>query len=301
MPASARPLFAIGLRLIGAAMFATMMLLIKLAGDAGISLPEIMFWRQAMTLPILGIALAATGQLASLRSDRIGAHGRRALVGMTCMVFNFWATIVLPLPVSTTLGFVAPLFAVMLAATMMREAVGPWRWSAVVLGFAGVLAITRPGQEQIDPAGAAAGLVAALLVAVINFQIRDLGRTEPPHRSVFWFALFGSIIMLPVLPFFAKVHDIEGWLLLAGLGLFGTLGQLCLTASLRHGAVASVIAMDYTMLVWTTLYGWLVWDHLPGAAIWAGAPLIVAAGLIVVWREHRLYARPAPTGPAASE
>lgn len=296
-----RPFLAIALRLTGAAMFAVMMMLIKLAGEAGVKLPEIMFWRQAMSVPVVLGFLAVTGQLATLRSERMGAHGRRALVGMTCMVFNFGATILLPLAVSTSLGFAAPLFAVVLAALVWGERVGPWRWSAVLLGFAGVLVIAQPGGEAIDPLGAASGLFAALLVALINYQIRDLGKTEPPHRSVFWFAAFGALIMLPVLPFFATPHDTREWLLLGGLGLFGTFGQLCLTSSLRYGAVATVIAMDYTMLVWSTLGGWLVWDHLPGPETWIGAPLIVAAGLIVVWREHRLFARQAPVSAASSE
>lgn len=267
------------------------MLLIKLAGEAGVSLPEIMFWRQAMTLPIIGLALAAAGRLATLRSERLGAHGRRAAVGMIAMVFNFGAMILLALPVSTTIGFATPLFAVLIAGLVMREPVGPWRWTAVVLGFLGVLLIAQPGLEPIDPLGAAAGLFSALLIALINHQVRDLGRTEPPHRSTFLFALFGTLMMLPVMPFVFAPHGLREWLLLAGLGLFGTLGQLCMTGSLRYGPVASVMAMDYTTLIWTTLFSWLVWNYLPGPAVWTGAPLIVAAGLIILWREHVVLRR----------
>jgi len=75
---------------------------------------------------------------------------------------------------------------------------------------------------------------------------------------------------------------------LFGTGLFGFLGQIGLTAALRFGGVASVTVMDYTTLIWTTLAGWLVWRHLPPATTWLGAPLIVAAGLVVLWREHTL-------------
>ena len=76
--------------------------------------------------------------------------------------------------------------------------------------------------------------------------------------------------------------------MLLGCGLFGFLGQIGLTGALRYGGVASVTVMDYTQLIWTTLAGWLVWNHLPPASTWLGAPLIVAAGLIVLWREHHL-------------
>ena len=75
---------------------------------------------------------------------------------------------------------------------------------------------------------------------------------------------------------------------LFGSGLFGFLGQVGLTSSLRFGQVASVTVMDYTSLIWSTLFGWLVWSDLPPLTTWLGAPLIVAAGLVVLWREHKL-------------
>ena len=80
----------------------------------------------------------------------------------------------------------------------------------------------------------------------------------------------------------------QGWLLLLGIGLAGALGQLLLTSALRFGSVASVIVMDYSGLFWATLYGWLLFETLPPPSTWLGAPLIVAAGLIIAWREHRL-------------
>jgi drug/metabolite transporter (DMT)-like permease len=295
------PFYAIVLRLAAAAAFAVMMLFIKLAGDAGVSLPEIMFWRQAVSLPVLLGWLAMTGAVAQLRTERLGTHCTRALLGMTCMTFNFGATLLLPLAISTSLTFAAPLFAVLIAALVLREGAGKWRWSAVVLGFLGVLAIVQPGHHGIDPLGAALGIAAALMIAVINYQLRDLGRTEPSIRIVFYFSLFGSLLMLPFLPAYAQPHGAREWLWLAGLGLFGTLGQLLVTASLRFGAVATVIVFDYTTLIWATAFGWLVWNHLPGWPLILGAPLIVGAGLIVVWREQLLYRRRVATGVSAVE
>jgi drug/metabolite transporter (DMT)-like permease len=137
------------------------------------------------------------------------------------------------------------------------------------------------------------------MVAIISYQIRDLGRTEAPTATVFYFALFGTLILAPILPFVITPHSPRVWAILLGLGLAGTFGQLLITAALRHGPVASVIVMDYSSLIWALLFGWAVWDRLPTAATWLGAPLIVAAGLIVLWRE-RLHAR-APSPTAAVE
>lgn len=294
MPHADRPLLALALRLAGIVLIATLFMLVKLAGENGVALPEIMFWRQAMSLPIIFIALAVTGELGKLRTQRIGTHARRAGVGTVGMVCNFGAAMLLPLAEATTLGFTTPLFAVILGALVMRETIGPWRWAAVAIGFAGVIVIAQPGHEFVSPLGAAAGLGAGLMVAIVSFQIRDLGRTEAPAATVFYFALFGTLMLVPFLPFVMTAHSAGQWAILIGLGTVGTLGQLLITAALRYGPVASVIVMDYTSLIWALLFGWAIWGQLPVAATWFGAPLIVAAGLIVLWREHRHAKAPSP-------
>jgi drug/metabolite transporter (DMT)-like permease len=292
-----RPLLALAFRIGSVSFLSTLLLLVKLAGQSGVALPEIMFWRQFLTVPVVLALLAATRQLHRLKTARLASHAGRAVSGMSGMLCNFGATILLPLSVSTTLGFTTPLFAVILTALFLRDRVGPWRWTAVVLGFAGVVVIAQPGHASFPPLGTALGLLSGLLVAVISFQVKDLARTEEPIRVVFYFALFGSALMALALPFYMTAHTPQQWLLLFGCGLCGLIGQLCLTASLRHGAVASVIVMDYLALIWATLYGWAVFDHLPGAATWLGAPLIIAAGLLITWREHRLARSLSPNAP----
>lgn len=283
-----RPVLALVFRLGSALSFATMMMLIKLLSERHVSLPEIMFFRQATCVPLLLLGLAATGQLGSLRTTRIRAHGARGVVGMTNMVFNFGATILLPLAESTTLGFTTALFAVLIAGLILKEQVGPWRWTAVLLGFAGVVIVAQPGGEPVNPLGVGAAMVCALLTAVINYQIRDLGRTEPPTRVVFWFSVIGSVLATPFMAIWVQPHDPATWAMLVAMGACGLFGQLGMTAALRLGSVTSVIVMDYTTLIWATLYGWLIWDRLPPTTLWLGAPLIVAAGAIIAWRQHRL-------------
>jgi drug/metabolite transporter (DMT)-like permease len=298
MPHADRPLFALALRLAGISLIATLFMFVKLAGESGVALPEIMFWRQAVTVVLLLAWLATRGDLGKLRTKRLGTHGRRALLGMAGMLCNFGAAVLLPLAEATTLGFTTPLFAVILGALVMREHIGPWRWAAVMIGFAGVIVIAQPGHEYVSPLGAAAGLGAGLLVALVSFQIRDLGRTEAPTATVFYFALFGALAMLPFLPFTMTEHTGEQWLILIALGTVGTLGQLLITAALRHGAVASVIVMDYTSLIWALLFGWMIWGQLPASTTVLGAPLIVAAGMIILWRERRIAKAPSPAATA---
>ena len=283
-----RPRLALLLRIGAALLIATMFMLGKLAGQHHVALPEIMFWRQLVTLPMLLGWLAMHRGLHRLGTQRLRSHFVRGLAGTTGMAFNFAAAILLHLSEATTLNFTAPLFAVLITGLVLREKVGAWRWTAVACGFLGVILIARPGSAPIPPLGDMAGMMAALFNAGISFQIRDLGRTEEPICVVFWFAVFGTALMLPVLPFVMHPHDAATWALLLAIGVAGTLGQLLMTAALRYGAVASVIIMDYTQLLWATLYGRLVWGELPAPTMWLGAPLIVAAGLVIAWREHRL-------------
>jgi drug/metabolite transporter (DMT)-like permease len=284
-----RPLFALFLRLCSTLVFSAMFVLIKLGAQRGISVPEIIFWRQALTPPAIALWLWHSGGLSRLRTERIVAHGLRAMVGSTNMAMTFTATTLLPLAVTITLGFTTPLFAVLLSALWFREHVGPWRWLSVLLGFAGVVIIAQPGGGHVNLLGAGLALAGGCVVAVINYQIRDLGRTEESIRTVFWFGLFGTVFTLPFLPWFASAHDLTGWLILLALGLTGLIGQMLLTASLRHGAVVSVLVVDYVSLLWAALFGWWLWNQFPPAVTWLGAPLIIGAGLIIVWRERVLH------------
>ncbi|MBD3728904.1 MAG: DMT family transporter [Sphingomonadales bacterium] len=283
-----RPVMALGLRLAAAFVLSVMLVFVKLAHESGIHLAETLFWRQLPTIPILLLWFGARGQIGKLATKRVGVHARRAIYGLIGMFLNFGAVTLLPLAEATSLNFTSAIWAVILSALLLHEKVGPWRWTAVLLGFAGVLVIAQPGDGHTPLFGAAVALGAAFMIALISIQIRDLGRTENPLTIVFYFALFSVPVLALALPFVATAHDAYQWSLLIGLALFGLLGQFFLTAALRYGAVASVIVMDYSGLIWATLFGWAIFDHLPPWTTWLGAPLIIGAGVVIAWREHTL-------------
>lgn len=269
-------------------MLSVMLLFVKLATEAGVSLAETIFWRQLPTVPILLLWFAARGEVRMLRSVRLKAHAGRSVTGLIGISLNFLAVTLLPLAEFTTLNFTSAFWAVFLSALVLRERVGPWRWGAVLLGFCGVLVIARPGSGHLPLLGAAAALGAAFMIALISIQIRDLVRTEHPLTIVFWFAVFSILPLACVMPFMVDGYTVRQVLLLAGVAGFGLVGQFLLTAALRYGAVASVIVMDYSSLLWATVLGWWVLGSLPPESTWLGAPLIVGAGLLIAWREHRL-------------
>ncbi len=286
-----RPLLALVIRIAGVAALATMAALVKLASERGVHLAEIIFWRQGLSIPMVLAWVMATSSISVLKTDRPWTHAKRGVYGTGGMVLNFLAVTMLPLAEATTFTFTAPIFAVVLSAMLLHERVGPYRWTAVLLGFVGILIIARPGGADIPLLGATIALSGAFMVALISIQVADLGRTDKPIAIVFWFAVTTTPMAALFLPFVATGHSAQDWLLLMTIGVIGGLGQLLFTASLRFGSVASVIVMDYSSLIWATLYGWIIWERLPPGSTWLGAPLIVAAGITIAWREHRL-ARP---------
>lgn len=286
MRATQRPMLALGLRLGSAMLLSFMLLLVKLTGLRGIALAETMFWRQC--IPAIAICgwLAARGQLSILRTARPWVHARRAAIGTSGMFLTLGVVQILPLAESTVLGFTAPMFAVILSAVLLREYPGPWRVAAVLLGLAGVVIIAGPDRAHLPLNGLAVGIGAAFMVALVSIQLRDLGRTEQPLTVVFYFSAFSVIALAPLAWLSAVSHSGSDWLLILGIGVSGLAAQVLMTAALRYGSVASVMVMDYSQLFWATLWGWLAFAHMPPPATWLGTPVVIAAGLIIAWREH---------------
>ena len=292
-PTPQRPLAGIALRLLTALLLAVMFACVKLAATRGVNLVETLFYRQiGSVLCAVGLVAAGPG-FDSLRTRRVGAHVVRMGLGMTAMALNFLAMIMLPLAEATAIGFTVPIFSVILAALLLAEPTGKWRWGAVAAGFLGVLIIVQPGNGDVPLAGAAVAIVAALITASVTIMIRRLGATERASTTVFWFAASSLLPMAILMLGFARAHDTTTWIVLAVLALAGGLAQLTLTGALRLAPIALVMPMDYTSLLWATLLGAWLFAELPTTWTWLGAPIIIASGLVIVWREHRLHRRAA--------
>ncbi len=282
-----RPLTAIGMRVAAAVMLSAMFTFGKLAANRGVNLVETVFYRQAFAVvPVLAIVIAGPG-IASLRTRRPLAHMSRTAVGATGMALNFATVAILPLAETQTLWFATPLFATILSALVLGERVGIHRWSAVAAGLIGVLIVIQPQSGHIPIFGATIGLASAFITAIVTILLRQLGRTEAPLTTVFWFGIMSAVPLAFVMPWFGHVHDGLTWAYIAGMGVTGGLGQIALTNSLRLAPVAVVAPVDYTSLIWSAAFGALVFGTLPTVWTWIGAPVIIASGLYIVWREHR--------------
>ena len=263
-----------------------MNLLIKLSEARGAGLSEILFFRQFGAALLVGTVVAAGPGIGSLRTARMPAHLLRAAIGLTAMALTFSAILMLPLAEATTIGFSMPIFATVLGALILGEPTGWRRWAAVAAGFVGVLIVAQPGGGHTPTLGVALGLGAALCTAFISILLRQIGRTERAMTTVFWFSGLSTVALLPFFLHAMQPHRPAVWAILLGIGLIGGTAQLAMTESLARGPVSVVVPMDYTSLLWATALGWLAFGTLPAAATWAGAPVIVASGLFIVWREH---------------
>ncbi|MBN8805088.1 MAG: permease [Sphingopyxis sp. 65-8] len=285
----------IALRLLAMLSLSLMFVLVKRIDAAGIHIVESLFWRQAIVLPMLVGWALTRGGLAIYRTRRIGTHARRAMMGLTGMALNFGGMIFLPMAEATTINLSVPIFAVIFAALFLGEPTGLQRWSAVLVGFLGVLLVLNPttlvaqGFTGHHGLGTLIALGGAVMTALITIQVRDLARTESPMTIVFWFSLISMLPLGLALPFVMTAHGAGEWALLIGLGLLGAVVQLSLTGALRLAPVAVVTPMDYSSLLWSIACGWFFFGTLPAETTWIGAPLIVASGLFIAWREHRLH------------
>lgn len=288
---SPRPLLGILLRLAAMAVLGVMFSLVKLAGEHGIHVTESLFYRQLAGLPVAIAWLWWTGGLASIRTARPMQHGLRMVLGVSAMALNFSAMLLLPMAEATTFGFAAQIFATILAALLLREPTGRYRWGAVILGFAGVMVALQPGGEAIPIQGAIIALGGALMTACVIVQLRRMAQTEPAGTIVFWFSLTSLVPLGVAVMVFGRSHDLTSWVILVGLSLSGAIAQILLTASLRHASVAAIMTMDYSALLWSTLMGYAVFGDVPGQSVLLGAPLIIGAGMIIAWREQHLARR----------
>jgi drug/metabolite transporter (DMT)-like permease len=240
---------------------------------------------------ILAIVLIAwrTGNPRLLRATHWRFHALRSSVGAFA-VFTWYMSLTLaPIADATAMIFMGPIFSTLLAALLLRERIKCNRWLAVALGFGGALVMTGPslGRDDAKAAGLALALACAVFAALGMIFLRQMSRTEHPLTTTLYF----SVTSLAG----AALTAFSGWplptskelLLLIFMGLLGTSAQFLLTAAFRYAEASVVIPMEYTSIVVATLLGYVLFHEIPGVSIWLGAPLVIVAGLLLVWGEYR--------------
>ena len=278
----------IALMVAAIAVFATMDAVIKgLRGDYGTI--QILFFRMAVAaIPTLALVLAQGG-LARLRTRRLGGHIGRTLLVLAALGCFFFAFGRLPLADVYAISYAAPLIATALSVPLLGESVGLRRWTAIGVGFAGVVVILQPGGSVFGPAGGLA-LIGTVLFAANLVLLRQLSRTETDAAIVFYFTVTGTLVTGAMLPFGWTWPVGTDWLMLLTVGLLGGVGQILITSSLRLAPIAIVTPFQYTSILWGSVFGYFFFGDTLTAPTAIGAAIVVASGVYILYRETRRQA-----------
>lgn len=184
-----------------------------------------------------------------------------------------------------TLIFAAPLIVTALSPLMLGEAVGRHRWSAVVLGFLGIVVVLRPGLEPLD-IGYFAALGSATVFALALLVTRQIGRDESDTAMLFWLIVGKLFISGLFLPFVYKPIAFGDLGLMAVIGILVGGAQICIVQAFRLAPPATVAPFQYTQMLWAVFYGYLFFGDIPDRFVIAGSGLVVASGLYILWREQ---------------
>lgn len=294
-----RPFRGIALKLLSVALFAILGALVKAVADE-VPTGQIVFFRAFFALLVIVVWLAWTHDLRTgLKTTRPGSHVARGLIGTAALGLTFAGLGMLPLPEVTAIGYAAPLLLVVLAGIILREPVGIFRLSTVVLGLLGVLVILAPRLTVLaggllddrEALGAILVLIAAFCVAVSQILVRTMVGTETTASIVFYFSLTAASFALLTLPF--------GWVwpgpwtlaALVSIGLLGGIGQVILTTAYRHADASLIAPFEYASMLMAVAIGYFIFAEVPTLNVAVGSAIVVAAALIIIWREHQLGLR----------
>ena len=288
-----KPLLGILLKVTSALAFTMMAASLKLV-SADYPTGELVFFRSFFALAPLLLWLSWRGDLINaVRTKDIRGHLKRGAFGSAGMFSGFVALAYLPLHDAIAIGYATPLIVVVLAALVLKETVRAYRWTAVMVGFTGVLIMLSPylGTTRMGGAsafGAMIALLGACCSAGATIQVRRLTATEKTGAIVLYFSLLTTVLGLATIVLGWRLPPTGDFLLLILIGILGGIGQILLTSCYRYADTSIIAPFEYTTMIWALLFGWFVFGDLPSRAVVAGAAIVAAAGIFVLWREREL-------------
>lgn len=256
------------------------------------------FLRNLFVLLCVMSVLPRTG-LAVLRTRRHGMLLVRAGVMVLQLTTWFYALKVLPVDKATALNFTVPLWALIGAALFLGERVGPRRWTAVAVGFAGSLVIVRPGLATFEPASVLP-LITAALMATSLLMMKSLSRTESPTTAVIYLGFYTTLLsLLPALAVW-QTPTVAQLALTAAMGITTAVVHLMMMRSLALADASAMAVLDFIRLPFGALIGFLWFGELMDLWSWIGAGIICGGITYIARREAALGRTPPPAVPPAA-
>ena len=285
MPVStSSTLFGIYARVSALALFSTMDAMVKWLGDSYGPF-QMMLFRSTVALVPLYFLVRGAGGLRRIRSTRPMLQVFRIATGFGSLLGFFYVFPRMPLVDAYAISYAAPLFMVALAVPILDEAVGWRRWSAVAVGFAGVLVMLEPWNISIHWLSLVV-LLATFCYSLSTVLTRLISRYDHDAATIFWFCLAASAASLVgAIPEW-KWPPFADWFWLCSLGLIGGVAQILVTRALRLAPTSVLAPFDYSSIVLAMLYGYLWFKEQPSPMVWYGLPLVIGSGLYILHRER---------------
>lgn len=276
--------------LLGVSCLSLMDSVIKTILQYDIPVIEIIAIRGWIITSVLLLTLPFKGGWPALSTNNIRLHIGRTLIGFFAPFLFFSSLKFLPLADATAIFFCTTFFMTAGSMIFLGEHVGTQRWSAVAIGFIGVLLVSSPGAQSFHPASILALLAGAAYAAIMLIG-RRLTRTESSFRMVFYFNTINVLISSALLPMVWVTPNSTVLLLILLASALAMTGYFCLTHAIRLAPIGVVAPIEYAALIWATALGYLLWDEIPKLNAWIGMATILGAGLYIMWRESHQHAK----------
>ncbi|WDR02784.1 DMT family transporter [Devosia algicola] len=290
-PPMERRLLGIGLVMLAFFLFTGIDTSAKWLGLSGISAIQIVFVRYGIHLALASAISFPRYGLGLIRTNNLGLQILRALALLGMSLSNFIAVQYLPLTVTGAIGFTMPLILCALSVPILGETVGPRRWTAIGVGFVGILIIVRPGGEAFHPA-AFLSVAAAFFSAFYFLLTRRLAGVDSAATQQFYVAIFATIVLAPfALANWAWPDNMGAWIAFFAIGLFGFFGHQLATIAHRFAPASVLAPFSYFQILFLTASSWLIFNQPPDIWLFIGAPIVICSGMYI-WLRERSLAKP---------
>jgi drug/metabolite transporter (DMT)-like permease len=245
---------------------------------------EVLFTRTAVALVACAVFIMPQTGLAVFRTHRPGHHVMRSVSQGFSQTFLLIAFSLMPLASAIAINFSAPLFAALVSALLLKEAVGLARWVALLVGFCGVLIVTQPGAETFQ-IGALFALANAVLYGSVTAAVRGMTATESAETLTLYQLTLLTAMFALLLPlgWVTPTPVDAGWIVFNGVS--NAVGQYWWTRALHLAPASAVAPFYYLSLIWASILGFAIWGDVPTIALVTGSVVVVASGLFLIWRE----------------
>jgi drug/metabolite transporter (DMT)-like permease len=265
-------------------LFCTMDAMVKAMGSTYGSF-QLMLFRTVFAAIPLAILIHQAGGLHVVKSNRPWLQVARGLAAFASTFGFFYVFPRMPLVDAYAISYAAPLFMVALAVPLLGEQVGWRRWSAVVVGFVGVIIMLEPWSISLH-AMSLIVLVATFAYSLSTVLTRLISRHDHDAATLFWYSLsVSAVAMVFVIPEWIWPTAID-WVWLIGIGLLGGIAQICSVRSLRLAPAGVLAPFDYASIVLAVAFGYLWFHEETSPLVWVGLPLVMGSGLYILHRER---------------